>query len=409
MQNINLLALPTASETSWRLAVRHPNQWTPVVATAARAHAAAVFLGFSRFPSVSSMVDGDGNATVVWGDMRFAMGGTADRRPQRPNIFTVTVRMDRDGRIVEESLVLDTLRPMHKTGILLSFAGVLLAGTFAFSVEALQQKGGEEETGPYDVVANWPQPWAKPGYIWGSQPGIFAESPNRIYIAARGELKLPDPLPRGFNGIWGSLGERATTPKAEMRNCLLVLDGRGKVIEAWTQWDKLFEGTGGPHKVKISPYDPARHVWVVNDSRHVIYEFTTTGKELVRTIGEPDVPGEDGTHFGSPQDLTFLADGSILVADGLRNSRVAKFDKNGTFVKQWGTKWQRPRSVLRSARHRRRPQRPRLRGRFAATTASRCSTPTARISTPGPTSASPTTSSPCRTPCGCRTAPTPGC
>jgi hypothetical protein len=65
-----------------------------------------------------------------------------------------------------------------------------------------QDKGGEEETGPYAVVENWPTPWARPGYIWGSQPGIFAESPNRIFIAARGELKLPDTLPRGFNGIW---------------------------------------------------------------------------------------------------------------------------------------------------------------------------------------------------------------
>jgi hypothetical protein len=220
--------------------------------------------------------------------------------------------------------------------------GVTAVAVTIFSVNlplsALQQKGGEEETGPYDIIPQWPQPWAKPGYIWGSQPGVFAESPNRIFIAARGELKLPDPLPRGFNGIWGSLGERATTPKAEMRNCLLVVDGTGKVIEAWTQWDKLFEGSGGPHKVKISPYDPERHVWVVNDARHVIYEFTNDGKRLLRTLGETDVPGEDGTHFGLPQDLTFLPDGSILVADGLRNARIAKFDRNGTFVKQWGTR-----------------------------------------------------------------------
>ena len=39
---------------------------------------------------------------------------------------------------------------------------------------SLQEKGGEDETGPYTVVENWPTPWAKPGYIWGSQPGIFA-------------------------------------------------------------------------------------------------------------------------------------------------------------------------------------------------------------------------------------------
>src|SRR5262245_38662346 len=206
----------------------------------------------------------------------------------------------------------------------------------------VQEKGGEDETGPYDAVAGWPQPWAKSGYIWGSQPGVFAESPARIFLAVRGELKLPEKLGRGYNGIWGSLGERATVPKAEMRNCILVVDGSGKVIEAWNQWDALFEGSSGPHKIKISPYDPARHVWVVNDSRHQIYEFTNDGKQLVLTLGEKEVAGDDETHFGQPQDLTWLADGSILVADGLRNARVVKFDKHGKFVAQWGPRGKEP-------------------------------------------------------------------
>src|SRR5438132_123551 len=64
---------------------------------------------------------------------------------------------------------------------------------------SLQQKnavkGGENESGPYAVVANWPQPFAKPGYIQGSQGGIFAESPDRIYVLNRGELKVPEKLP----------------------------------------------------------------------------------------------------------------------------------------------------------------------------------------------------------------------
>ncbi|MGE3958794.1 MAG: 6-bladed beta-propeller [Vicinamibacterales bacterium] len=228
-----------------------------------------------------------------------------------------------------------SLKP-HAAAVL--FAAIALVPAPA----SMQQKGGEDETGPYDVVENWPQQWAKPGYIWGSQPGVFAESPDRIFIAARGELKLPETLPRGFTNEWGSLGERATTPKAEMRNCILIVDRQGRLVESWTQWDKLFivaAGTGGgPHKIKISPYDPQRHVWVVNDSRHVIYKFTNDGTQLVQTLGETDVAGDDATHFGLPQDITFLPDGSMLVADGLRNSRVVKLDKNGQFVMQWGTK-----------------------------------------------------------------------
>ncbi|HEX8029327.1 MAG TPA: 6-bladed beta-propeller, partial [Vicinamibacterales bacterium] len=217
---------------------------------------------------------------------------------------------------------------------LLLFAAVTsLLASPAFA----QEKGGEDETGPYEVVANWPKPWSPAGYVWGSQPAVFAQSPDRIFIGVRGEIKAPASPPRGFNGSWGSTGQRATEAPSETRNCLVVVDRSGQIIESWTQWDKLFEG-GGPHKIRISPYDPQKHVWVVNDGKHVIYKFTNDGKQLVMTIGEPGVAGDDATHFGAPQDLGFLPDGSILVADGLRNARIAKFDKDGKFVSSFGTR-----------------------------------------------------------------------
>ena len=57
----------------------------------------------------------------------------------------------------------------------------LFAASAILSVAAgtpQQEKGGDDRTGPYDVVPSWPQPlaFAKPGYIWGSTGGIFAES-----------------------------------------------------------------------------------------------------------------------------------------------------------------------------------------------------------------------------------------
>jgi hypothetical protein len=59
------------------------------------------------------------------------------------------------------------------------------------------QKGGQDQTGPYEVVQNWPKPLSQlPGHekwTWGAVQGIFAESPNRVFILQRGEL--PD-LPR---------------------------------------------------------------------------------------------------------------------------------------------------------------------------------------------------------------------
>src|SRR5688572_4912134 len=61
------------------------------------------------------------------------------------------------------------------------------------------ERGGQEEFGPYEVVANWPQPLPDgpdgvkhEGWTWGSTGAVYAESPDRIWIAMRGELPLPE-------------------------------------------------------------------------------------------------------------------------------------------------------------------------------------------------------------------------
>ena len=63
---------------------------------------------------------------------------------------------------------------------------------------AAQEKGGQEEFGPYELVENWPQPLPDgpdgvkhEGWTWGSVGAVFAETPDRIWIAQRGELPLP--------------------------------------------------------------------------------------------------------------------------------------------------------------------------------------------------------------------------
>ena len=40
--------------------------------------------------------------------------------------------------------------------------------------------------------------------------------------------------------------------------------------------------------------------------------------------------------FRQPTDVTWDHEGTIFISDGYINSRVAKFDKNGNWVKQWG-------------------------------------------------------------------------
>jgi DNA-binding beta-propeller fold protein YncE len=205
----------------------------------------------------------------------------------------------------------------------------------------LQEKGGNDATGQYEVVANWPKSWAPPGYTWGSHSGVAVESPNRIFLAVRGVIKLPDTLPPTFTGNWGSLNQgTAASAKFELRDTIVVVDGQGNLLESWKQWDSLYQYAGGrgPHKLRIDPYDPEKHLWVVDDKGQVIRKFTNDGKTIVLTLGEQNVTGTDEKHFGEPTDVAFLPDGTIFVADGYKNTRVVKFDKTGKYLSQWGTR-----------------------------------------------------------------------
>jgi hypothetical protein len=237
--------------------------------------------------------------------------------------------------------------------------------------------GVQDLFGAYDIVPNWPKDVSTlpghSGWTFGAAQGIFAESPNRVYLLARGELPnlkrpqttllpqlgpsvqfpigglpwrsatqtaLPgaggaggDPA-KGFE-IWQGSGENRRTLGVDARweHCLIVVDAQGNIIEEWTQWDKIFKR---PHSVYISPYDPEKHVWVVDDHMHAIYKFTNDGKTLVQTIGTPEQPGADATHFNRPTFMAWGPDGSFYVADGYNGTRVAKFDANGKFLLQFG-------------------------------------------------------------------------
>ena len=192
---------------------------------------------------------------------------------------------------------------------------------------------------PYDVVDDWIKPFASEGFAWGGHSGVFAESPDRIFVAQRGESRLPDPVPPGFAGFVGSIG--LSPNQADVRvwqNCIFVIDGDGNLIEIWDQWDHLFEGSEGrgPHRIRISPYDPERRVWVIDESGHQIFVFSNDGSELLMTLGEKNVGANDETHFGGPQDVAFLPDGRVLVADGLDNSRVLILDAEGNYITEFG-------------------------------------------------------------------------
>ena len=219
--------------------------------------------------------------------------------------------------------------------VLATFAG--LAST---SLEAQEVDLSTVGPSPYDVISGWHEPFAQPGYAFGGNSGVFAESPDRIFVLQRGATRLPDPVPAEFAGHAGSIGINVLrdTERRVWQHCIYTLSGDGEVRERWTQWDHLCEGSEGPgpHRLRISPYDPERRVWVVNETFHQIYVFSNDGRELLMTLGEKGVAGDDGSHFGRPQDVAFLPDGRVLVADGLDNHRVVILDEDGRYISEFG-------------------------------------------------------------------------
>ncbi len=233
--------------------------------------------------------------------------------------------------------------------------------------------GGQDMFGAYEPVKDWPQNISEiPGnekWTFGAGQGVYAENPNRVFMLFRGELpnikrpktqllpefgpsiqfpigRLPwrDATVSALPGAGGTGQEPDDGPKlwkgtvgvdAKWENCILVADASGKIIERWTQWDKILKR---PHYVTINPYDPEKHVWILDDHMHAIYKFTHDGKTLVQTIGTPTVKGADGTHFNRPTYMSWFPDGTMFVADGYNGTRVAKFDKDGKFLMDWGMK-----------------------------------------------------------------------
>jgi DNA-binding beta-propeller fold protein YncE len=231
------------------------------------------------------------------------------------------------------------------------------------------EKGGQDIFGPYDIVPDWPKPISSlPGnekWTWGAGQSVFAESPNRIFILQRGQLPNIErpktiPLPQLGPNIEFPIGRlpwrdatSASPPGALERDgkpgddsdagkngvdylwsrCIVVVDANGNHIEDWTQWDKMLRR---PHAIYISPYDPEKSVWIVDDYRHAIFKFSNDGKRLLQTIGEPNVHAADDKHFYRPTFMAWLPDGTFYVADGYANTRVVKFDKNGKYLMAWG-------------------------------------------------------------------------
>ncbi len=103
------------------------------------------------------------------------------------------------------------------------------------------------------------------------------------------------------------------------------------------------------HAVRVDAQD---NIWAVDEGANMLIKFTPDGKvamligrkpEAVGGLEETPPPGTPAPPaqpylLSRPTDVAWDAAGNIFISDGYGNSRVVKYDKNGRFVKDVGSR-----------------------------------------------------------------------
>jgi hypothetical protein len=132
---------------------------------------------------------------------------------------------------------------------------------------------------------------------------------------------------------------------------LLEFDQTGKFVR---EVGKNVYGLGYSHGVRFDKYD---NLWVVDKGTNAVVKFNPAGYVLMNLGRRPEGPddpadsyyrggrGRDGQppvhvdgQFRQPTDVAWDSDDNIYISDGYTNSRIAKFDKHGNWVKSWGSR-----------------------------------------------------------------------
>ena len=181
---------------------------------------------------------------------------------------------------------------------------------------------------PFDSI---PDPLKLPRNMYfGEATGVAVNSKKHVFVFSRGNTSGP-----AYAAAAAQLLEFGP-------------DGRfireiGKNLYAWSF----------AHAVRIDRQD---NIWAIDKGSDMIIRFNPEGRvtmvfgrkqeasdESTKPLEHPvpPLPSEDG-RFRQPTDVAFGPDGSIFISDGYINSRIAKADKDGNWLKSWGDRGNKP-------------------------------------------------------------------
>lgn len=190
---------------------------------------------------------------------------------------------------------------------------------------------------PYDAVS---LPLMPTGHTIGETVGVALNSKKHLFVYTRS----------------GNVGPARGAQAAE----LFEFDETGKFVKEWGQ---NAYGFSFAHAIR---FDKDDNLWVIDEGSNMVMKFNPQGL-VTLVLGRKDeavdymerfleegrkvdsatltAPGSGagrGGSFGRPTDVAFDLQGDIFVADGYTNSRVAKFNKDGDFIKTIGKRGNQP-------------------------------------------------------------------
>jgi DNA-binding beta-propeller fold protein YncE len=180
----------------------------------------------------------------------------------------------------------------------------------------------------------------------------FATAPEIPYEAVPNFFKLPD-------GLY--LGEVLGVATDSKGHVFLYTRGNHTRLFEFEKDGKFMREIGDnlyafemAHGVRV---DKGDNIWAVDEGTNMIVEFNQLGRVIFTLGSKPDsgkgwafqtpkftdpVPPAQPYIFNRPTDIAWDPQGDFFIADGYGNSRVAKYDKNGTFIKSVGEKGKAP-------------------------------------------------------------------
>ena len=183
----------------------------------------------------------------------------------------------------------------------------------------------QQQTPPAIAFDSIPDPLKLPDNIYfGEVSGIAVNSKGHIFVLSRGNSTGP-----AYAAAAAQLLEFGPDGK--------YLREIGHNLYAWSF----------AHMVKIDRHD---NIWVTDKGSDMVIKFTPEGR-VAMVFGRkqeasdegtgplkhpnPPLPAEPG-RFRQVTDVAFDSADNAYISDGYINSRIAKVDKNGNWLKSWG-------------------------------------------------------------------------